>query len=318
MKLDPRHLAQLSIIIETGSFQAAADHLSLTQPALSRSMRTLEDRVGAPIFTRDGRRSVPNDLGLKLGRTGLTIRIAEEQANHAGSQAAAGFAGALRIGAPPIVSGRFLTDTISGFIEDNPSCVVEMRTGLIHELRAMLERGQIDIMFGPQSAADPVAGLEFSPLIDDRVAIICRIDHPLTRTRKIMASDLTSQRWLAHSRGSLLRQQTEAAMIASGIHNIQIACETDSIRSALEIIAATDLISTMPVATTWSYLEGQLTFLDFDHPQLHRPLGAIQRSNTPGNPVTKSFMAALTKRLLASEPQPVAVGNSQRAPSPYL
>lgn len=260
-------------------------------------MRTLEERIGAPVFVRDGRRSVPNDLGRRLARGGLTIRIAEEQAGSFASLAAAGSAGQLRIGAPPIVSGRFLTDTLSGFITENPNCVVEMRSGIVHELRAMLERGQIDIMFGPQSAADPEARLSFTPLIDDRVAIVCRVGHPLTRAAKIMASDLMDQRWLAHSRGSMLRQQTEAAMIASGVHNIQIACETDSIRSALEILAATDLISTMPVETTSTYLEDYLEFLDFDHPQFHRPLGAIQRSNTPENPVVESFMAQLVTRL---------------------
>lgn len=300
MKQDPRHLAQLSVIVETGSFQAAADQLSLTQPALSRNMQTLEKRIGAPIFVRDGRRSVPNDLGLKLARSGLTIRIAEEQAGSAASLAAAGSAGQLRIGAPPIVAGRFLTDTLSGFISANPSCVVELRAGVVHELRMMLERGQIDIMFGPESAADPLAGLVFERLIDDRVAIICRTDHLLTKAGKLMVSDLKAQRWLAHSRGSLLRQQTEAAMIALGINNVQIACETDSIRTALEIIAETDLITTMPLATTSPYVEDRLKFLDFDHPQFHRPLGAIQRSNTPTNPIVSAFMDRLKQRLKPS------------------
>ena len=44
MKIDSRHLAQLSFIVEAGSFQGAADRLGLTQPALSRNMRTLEQR----------------------------------------------------------------------------------------------------------------------------------------------------------------------------------------------------------------------------------------------------------------------------------
>ncbi|MEL6677238.1 MAG: LysR family transcriptional regulator [Pseudomonadota bacterium] len=294
MKLDPRHLAQLSVIVETGSFQAAAERLGLTQPALSRNMRTLEDRLGAPVFTRNGRRSVPNDLGLELGRSGLAIRLAEDHASSYASRAAAGSEGHLRIGAPPIVSGRFLTDTLSRFIATNPNCVVELRTGLVHELRSMLERGQIDMFLGPETAADPLAGLDFTALIDDRVAIICRRGHPLTRARPIMASDLMEHRWLAHSRGSLLRQQTEAAMIASGLRHMRIACETDSIRSALEIVASTDLISTMPVETTRPYLEDRLVFLDFEHPQFHRPLGAIQRANTPSNPVVVSFLGLLT------------------------
>lgn len=294
MKLDPKHLAQLSVIVEAGSFQAAADRLAVTQPALSRNMRALEERLGAPIFRREGRRSVPNDLGLKLGRSGLAIRIAEEQAENLATLAATGKAGNLRIGAPPIVAGRFLTDTLSQFISEYPHCNVELRTGLVHELRSMLERGQIDVVFGPQSLADPIEELDFIPLIDDRVAIMCREGHPLTRKSRIKASDLMSQTWLAHSRGSLLRQQTEAAMIASGIHHMNIVCETDSIRSALEIVASTDLITSMPRETTRTYLEGRLTFLAFDHPQFHRPIGAIYRSNTPENPIVSAFLSRIS------------------------
>jgi DNA-binding transcriptional LysR family regulator len=300
MKLDPKHLAQLSVIVEAGSFQAAADRLALTQPALSRNMRTLEERMGAPVFRRDGRRSLPTDLGLKLARSGLAIRVAEEQAGNLASLAAAGAAGQLRIGAPPIVAGRFLTDTLSGYISDNPNCNVELRTGLVHELRSMLERGQIDVVFGPQSLADPLEGLDFTPMIDDRVAIMCRRGHPLTGKRRIMASDLMSQSWLAHSRGSLLRQQTEAAMIASGIHHMHIVCETDSIRSALEIVASTDLITSIPMETTRTYLRDQLCFLPFDHPQFHRPLGAICRSDMSANPIVEGFLKRLSQRIAAT------------------
>ncbi|MBM7069756.1 LysR family transcriptional regulator [Actibacterium sp. 188UL27-1] len=46
IKLDPQHLAQLSVLVEAGSFQAAADRLGLIQPALSRNMKALEQRLG--------------------------------------------------------------------------------------------------------------------------------------------------------------------------------------------------------------------------------------------------------------------------------
>lgn len=293
MKLDPKHLAQLSVIVEAGSFQSAADRLGMTQPALSRNMKTLEERLGATVFNRDGRKSVPNPLGLRLSRNGQAIRLAEEQASVVADQSAQGAVGELRIGAPPIVAGRFLSNAMARFIRDNPNCVVEMRTGLVHELRAMLERGQVDVVLGPQSLADPSIGLAFEHLMDDRVGILCRVGHPITKRGKVMAPDLESQVWLAHSRGSLLRQQTEAAMTASGVNSMHIVCETDSIRSVLEIVAATDLITTMPRATTQPYLEDRLTFLEFDHPQFRRPLGTIRRSEEPVNPVEERFLSLL-------------------------
>lgn len=293
MKLNPKHLAQLSVIVEAGSFQAAADRLGLTQPALSRNMKALEARLGVSIFNRDGRKSVPNALGQRLSRNGQAIRLAEEQASVLADQSSQGAVGELRIGAPPIVAGRFLSTAMARFIRENPNCVVEMRTGLVHELRTMLERGQVDIVLGPKSLADPSDGLEFEPLIDDRVGILCRTGHPLTTRRQLMPSDLEAQVWLAHSRGSLLRQQTEAAMTASGVNSMHIVCETDSIRSVLEIVSATDLITTMPMATTASYLEDKLVFLKFDHPQFHRPLGAIRRANSQESPIEQRFLSAL-------------------------
>ncbi len=293
MKLDPKHLAQLSVIVEAGSFQTAADRLGLTQPALSRNMKTLEGRLDTVLFNRDGRKSVPNALGLRLARNGQAIRLAEEQASVLADQSALGAVGELRIGAPPIVAGRFLSSATATFIRENPNCVVELRTGLVHELRSMLERGQVDLVLGPQSLADSSDNLEFKRLIDDRVGILCRTGHPLTSRAQVMASDLEAQFWLAHSRGSLLRQQTEAAMIASGVTSMRIVCETDSIRSVLEIIAESDLITTMPRATTASYLEDRLVFLDFDHPQFHRPLGSVRRMGAAANPIAEKFLAAL-------------------------
>jgi DNA-binding transcriptional LysR family regulator len=294
MKLEPKHLAQLSVIVEAGSFQSAADRLGLTQPALSRNMKALEDRLGVALFNRDGRKSVPNALGQQLARNGQAIRLAQEQASILADQSAQGATGELRIAAPPIVAGRFLSSALARFIRDNPNCVVEMRTGLVHELRSMLERGQVDIVLGPENLADSSDGLIFEPLIDDRVGILCRRGHPLAQRKQVMPSDLDTQVWVAHSRGSLLRQQTEAAMTASGVTSMHIVCETDSIRSVLEIVADTDLITTMPRATTASYLEDRLVFLDFDHPQFHRPLGAIRRVGSPTNPIEGRFLSLLS------------------------
>ncbi|MEO1115144.1 MAG: LysR family transcriptional regulator [Pseudomonadota bacterium] len=297
MKLDPKHLAQLSVVVEAGSFQSAASRLGTTQPALSRNMKALEVRLGTPLFQREGRRSIPNNLALRLARNGLAIRLAEEQAGIVADQSAKGSVGELRIGAPPIVSGRFLSNTLTQFITANPNCSVEIRTGLVHELRTMLERGQVDLVFGPESLAEPVDGLAFEELIDDGVGVMCRSRHPLASRKRIMASDLEAQVWLAHSRGSLLRQQTEAAMIASGVRSMQIGCETDSIRSVLEIVSETDLITTMPKATTAPYLEDRLVFLPFDHPQFHRPLGAIRRSTAKSSAIEDRFLKLLKQRI---------------------
>ena len=296
MKLDPRHLAQLSVIIEAGSFQAAAERLGLAQPALSRNIKALETRLGGLVFDRSARRAIPTELGRRLARCGLSIRLAEEQAEAYADLAVTGAAGELRIGAPPIVAGRFLTDTLAELLKHNPGCITELRVGLVHELRSLLERGRIDVVIGPRSLAEPAAALGFDLIVDDRVGILCRASHPLTRSSTISPNELEQQSWVAHSRGSLLRQQTETALIALGLGQIHIGCETDSIRSVLELVEKTEMISTMPRATTQPYLEDKLVFLDLDQPHFHRPIGAIRRLDQPSSILQTQFINLLKQQ----------------------
>lgn len=291
MKLDPKHLSQLSVIVEAGSFQLAAERLGLTQPALSRNMRTLEARLGTTIFKRDGRRSIPNEIGRRLAQNGLTIRIAEESASIVADQISKGAVGELRIGAPPVLAGRFLTGPLASFMSANPNCSVELRTGLLHELKAMLERGQIDLVLGPKSLADPNDGLAFEFVMEDRLGLLCREGHALAARASILAADLETQPWLMPSRGSQMRQQVELAMVAAGVSAIQIKCETDNIRSALELIEQSDMITPMPIRGIESYLRDRLTFLKFDHPLFARPIGAIRRRNLPVNRIEEVFLA---------------------------
>ena len=78
---------------------------------------------------------------------------------------------------------------------------------------------------------------------------------------------------------------------------MQIGCETDSIRSVLEIVAETDLITTMPMATTAPYLEDRLVFLLFDHPQFHRPIGTVRKKGTLSSHIEDRFAEVLKATL---------------------
>lgn len=296
MKLDPRHLAQLSVILEAGSFQLAAEQLGITQPALSRNIKALEERIGSKVFDRSGRKAIPTEMGQRMARSGLSIRQAEEQAGAYADLSNIGLAGELRIGAPPIVAGRFITDTLAALLNENAEYRVELRVGLVHELRSLLEHGRIDLVIGPRSLVESNARLEFDLIVDDRVGILCRADHPLASCKTLSPAVLEKQRWIAHSRGSLLRQQTETALIDMGLESFNIACETDSIRTVLELAASTDMLTTMPRETTKPYLEDKLMFLDFDLPQFHRPLGAIRRRDQPRSQQEQLFIKLLKQR----------------------
>ena len=75
-----------------------------------------------------------------------------------------------------------------------------------------------------------------------------------------------------------------------------LSLRTNGIRdSNTRFVADTDLITIMPRATTASYLEDRLVFLNFDHPQFHRPLGAIRRTRASANPIEGKFLSSLSR-----------------------
>ena len=90
-----RHLVALAA---TGSFSKAAQSQFLTQPALSRSIKALEDELGVPLFDRIGRRIELTPFGREtLARAKQVLGDAEElQAS--GDRLRAGDAGVLRVG----------------------------------------------------------------------------------------------------------------------------------------------------------------------------------------------------------------------------
>ena len=73
MKLDPRHLEILAAIVESGGLTEGAAQLGRSQPSVSRSIATLEARVGQPLFEPRRRPLRPTELGLSLAAEGKKI-----------------------------------------------------------------------------------------------------------------------------------------------------------------------------------------------------------------------------------------------------
>lgn len=78
MLIDPKHLIQLSEIVDCGSFTLAAERLNTSQPALSRMATDLEKRLGAPVFASRRNSVTPTALGREIADYGRSIRSTSE------------------------------------------------------------------------------------------------------------------------------------------------------------------------------------------------------------------------------------------------
>src|ERR1700744_812294 len=86
-------------VVETGSFSAAARHLKVRQPAVSKAIAQLESRLGVRLFVRSSRRLAPTEAGRGFYERAQGALEEAQEADLAATGAARGLAGRLRFSA---------------------------------------------------------------------------------------------------------------------------------------------------------------------------------------------------------------------------
>ncbi len=120
--LDIDQLRTFITIAETGSFTRAADVVHKTQSAVSMQMKRLEERVGKPIFARDGRASRLTEEGERL--LDYARRIVKLNNEAVASLASAELSGRVRLGVPDDYADRYLPEIMARF--SHTHCNVEL------------------------------------------------------------------------------------------------------------------------------------------------------------------------------------------------
>ncbi len=119
-------MATLVRVVDTGSFSAAARQLNIGQPAISKTIAQLEDRLGVRLLTRTTRGLTPTEAGLRFyERARRSIEEADE-AELAARGEGAGLAGTLRISAATTFARLHVVRLLPAFLADNPGLVVEL------------------------------------------------------------------------------------------------------------------------------------------------------------------------------------------------
>jgi len=116
--LDLDQLRTFMAIADSGSFTRAAEAVNRTQSAVSMQMRRLEERLGKPVFKRDGRVSRLTDDGERLlGYARRMIRLNDETLAAFDDHE---LSGAVRLGTPGDYAARFLPEVLARFARSNP------------------------------------------------------------------------------------------------------------------------------------------------------------------------------------------------------
>ncbi len=184
MELDQlRYFLKVS---EQGNFTRAAEHLRISQPALSRSIQKLERDLGQPVFERKSRSISLTEAGnLLQARARQVLAIIEDTVAEIADD---GKSGRIRIGAIPTVAPYFLPKVLRRFSEEFPDVTLLVQENTTDKLLKACTQGEIDLAI--LALPIPVKYLEVQPLFEEELFLVLPPDHPLVSQNKIRLKDI--------------------------------------------------------------------------------------------------------------------------------
>jgi DNA-binding transcriptional LysR family regulator len=141
--LDLDQLHTFITIADVGSFTKAADEVHRTQSAVSMQMRRLEERIGRPLFEKDGRTNRLTEEGERLLTYARRLLRLNRETLAAFDDAS--LEGHVRIGTPDDYADRFLPEIMARFARSNPRVELSVSCEPTPNLIDQLKRGQLDI-----------------------------------------------------------------------------------------------------------------------------------------------------------------------------
>lgn len=173
-----RHLRCFLEVARFESVSLAAGRLSVTQPAVSRSLKELEDILGVPLFDRIGRGLRLNEAG-RIFQSHAAASLTELMRGHDRLSKDNAASARLSVGALPTAATDLFPRAALRFREEMPSVQLQIMTGPNWLLFNQLREGALDLVVGRMPEGKTASGVTFQQLYIEDVVLVCRPDHPI-------------------------------------------------------------------------------------------------------------------------------------------
>ena len=186
--MDIRALRYFLEVVRQGSFTKAAETLHVAQPALSVSVKKLEERLGVALLIRETRQVVPTAEGRILMEHAQRVLEQVDSARVALEDAIDLKRGDVRIGLPPMYGLAYLPSMIADFHRRHPGLAITALEGSADEIAGLLDRGAIDIAILERRRLH--ADWTHVPLGEDELVLAVARGHPLAGRGQVEGRDL--------------------------------------------------------------------------------------------------------------------------------
>ncbi len=259
-------------VMQTGSVSRAAEKLFLTQPAVSKRLRILEEEFGVSLFTPIGRGIQPTQAAQDLLPRAKRWLLDYEEIKHALSHAQDQVAGLLRIGTSHHIGLHHLPAALKSFVQAHPDVQLDVHFVDSEQAHQAVLSGELELAFLTLPPAFD-ARLSYREIWNDPLFFVVAPFHPLAKKSKdspLTLSDLAEYAAILPAANTYTSQITLAAFHQAGL-SLKTSMSTNPLDSIRMLVS---------IGLGWSVLpktlvDDDLTVLDINKLTLQRTLGMV-------------------------------------------
>lgn len=285
-------------VVDAGSIRAAARGLNLSQPALTKSIRQLEQELGAVLVTRSVRGALPTEHGRAFLARARAVSADLRRAREEIAQMNGAREGSLAIGSAPGPALGLLPDALVQLRSRWPRASIRVADISPPEVLPALRDGSLDLALSVRmgSLAELPTDCRAEPLYLNEAVIIARRDHPLAGARSLAA--LADAEWIrtgTPGNTSALPEVFRAAGLPPPLYRVDCA----SFLAVPEVVARSELLAVVP----WQIAAreeraGSIRRLQVREAMPAREISLFRRADVPPTPIAREcaeILRALAK-----------------------
>ena len=276
--MDIAALKAFVAVADAGSFSRAAEHLFITQPAISKRLSALENELRTRLFDRIGRTVSLTEAGQTLLPRARNILLELEDSVRTLHNLSGEVHGSLRFGTSHHIGLHRLPPVLKQFVQRYPQVRLDIRFMDSEAACHAVETGELELAIVTLPVA-PAAVLQVEKVWDDPLTIAVSQDHPLAKTRHPALSDLAAHAAILPAASTFTRQIAEQVFAALNL-KLDVALSINYLETIKMLISVGIGWGLLPV----TMLDDQIRALPIKELALRRALGTVyHRDRTLSN-----------------------------------
>lgn len=239
-------LRNLVAVIEAGSIRQASRNLNVSQSAVTKSIKQLEDHLGVELLHRASHGVSGTLVGDALVVRAKVIESELRQMRNDIDVLQGSKKGEIRVSASPTVTFGLLPRAIIEFKRTRPKVTFQIEEGFYPEILPAIRTGDIDFAICLVPERPKEKELNFELLVRDRLIPAVRSNHPLKQRSNLLLSDLIDHEWVSYSRSQTGRNIFEQTFLLNNLSPPEKLIKSTSFSCALSLVEYSDYITLVP------------------------------------------------------------------------